>query len=490
VLFRSVAALFAGTRVLRVSGLDALRSVPAAESGVAGRRPLAAAALAATIAAVGWLARERAPHDQTLATLALIGGSFLAVSLLVPWQLRLLARVAENHLARVFRVSGLLAARNLRGAGARAGATVNMGMSALAGAIAMASLFMSVRTTIVHFMDGLFRNVALVITAGGDLTSPYRARMPATLADDVAGLPGVRAVDTIRLARVPYQDRLVVLASSDLDLHLRGLRSFIAVDGDLGEAERAAVAGTGALVSDTFSNRYHVGVGDTVVLPSPSGAASFRVAAVYFEPGFPDLGLVYLDRAVYRRLWQDRTVDMIQPILEPAADRAAISAEIRARWGSRFALFIVTVEQFRRQVEMLGEMAMALAWPVIAIAVAIAALALVNAMLAAIVERTRSIGLQRALGATRAQVRRSLLIEAGLIGLLGAVLGVVTGSAVGYLAVEVLMRGIFGMTVSFAYPLLAVLGGASLSIALAVLVGQLPAGIAARLEIVRALSYE
>lgn len=119
-----------------------------------------------------------------------------------------------------------------------------------------------------------------------------------------------------------------------------------------------------------------------------------------------------------------------------------------------------------------------------AIALVVAALGISNAMLAAVRERTREIGVMKAIGGRDRDIRRIFLVEAGVLGFVGGVLGAITGWFIaravggvvnGYLAEQ----GLSSVQLTLPIPvLLATIGGAT---ALALLAGTLPAMRAARL---------
>ena len=123
-----------------------------------------------------------------------------------------------------------------------------------------------------------------------------------------------------------------------------------------------------------------------------------------------------------------------------------------------------------------------------AVAVLIAALGIVNTLTMNVIERVREIGILRAAGMTRRQVWRSVVVEAGVLGLAGAILGIVLGLVVGALMVDPGRRpdsiwptGCRGRSSGLAL----VLG-----VAVAMLAAAYPARIASRLSIVRAVQYE
>ncbi len=104
-----------------------------------------------------------------------------------------------------------------------------------------------------------------------------------------------------------------------------------------------------------------------------------------------------------------------------------------------------------------------------------------------VLERVREIGVLRAAGMTRRQVWRSVIVEAGITGLIGAICGVVVGLLIGALMV-VLAGG--RLDVAVAVPWLAVGVAFVLGVVLAMLAAAYPARLASGVSIVRAVGYE
>jgi putative ABC transport system permease protein len=121
------------------------------------------------------------------------------------------------------------------------------------------------------------------------------------------------------------------------------------------------------------------------------------------------------------------------------------------------------------------------------IAVVVAALGIANTLTMNVFERVREIGVLRAAGMTRQQVWRSVVVEAGITGLVGAMCGVVTGLAVGGLMVA-LSGGRWDP--ASAVPWLTIGGAFVLGVLLAMLAAAYPARLASRVSIVRAVGYE
>jgi putative ABC transport system permease protein len=120
------------------------------------------------------------------------------------------------------------------------------------------------------------------------------------------------------------------------------------------------------------------------------------------------------------------------------------------------------------------------------VAVAVAALGIVNTLTVSVLERVRELGVLRAAGMTRGQVRRSVVVEAGILGIVGSILGIVTGLVAG--TVLVLFGG--GGLLVIEVPWVSMLVAAALGIGVSMAAAWYPARLASRLAIVAAVQHE
>ena len=115
-------------------------------------------------------------------------------------------------------------------------------------------------------------------------------------------------------------------------------------------------------------------------------------------------------------------------------------------------------------------------------------IAMLNTLAIGVIERTREIGMLRAVGATRGQVRRIILSEAIILAGLGTAFGVLAGLYLGYMGVEAMRAA--GYPMVYVFPTTGVLIAVAAGVLFGALAAIIPARQVSRLEIVRALRYE
>jgi putative ABC transport system permease protein len=243
------------------------------------------------------------------------------------------------------------------------------------------------------------------------------------------------------------------------------------------------------LISEPFARRFGAARGGTVTLPTPAGRRAFGVAGVYRDYS-NDRGTVVMDRRLYLSLFADPRITSLAVLARPGQDPNALRRRILAAAEGRYALSISTNRELRREVLRIFDRTFAVTRALEAIAIAVAVLGIANALVASAVERRRSFGLLRAIGASGAQIRRATMLEAWLTGLTGSVAALLAGAGFAWLLLCVINPQSFGWTVALRVPAAALAGATVLVLAASVLAGVVPGRIAAAVDPAAALQEE
>ena len=203
-----------------------------------------------------------------------------------------------------------------------------------------------------------------------------------------------------------------------------------------------------------------------------------------------DVGSVLIDRALYKKYWRDELVDAFDLWLEPGADINAVIEQIKVQFGEKYRLFVSTHRELKDAVVRIMEQSFVVNYAVEIVAVVVAIFSVINTLLASILDRTRELGVLRAIGATQGQVRRIIVMEAGWMGVLGAVLGLFAGSIMAYHHVVYNTKILTGWTFQFFYPYGIAAMTVLLSVGLCLIAAYWPAKQAAATPIVTAIGYE
>ncbi len=145
-------------------------------------------------------------------------------------------------------------------------------------------------------------------------------------------------------------------------------------------------------------------------------------------------------------------------------------------------------EELKSEVEAQVNEQFGIFYAIVGVAIFASLFGIINTLSMSVLERTREIGVLRALGSSRWQVRRQVANESLVIGLIGALLGVAVGAGMGYALLQGLSSGIPG--VEYRPPVSTMVAVTAAGLVLGLIAAIVPARRAARLDVIRAISYE
>jgi len=183
-------------------------------------------------------------------------------------------------------------------------------------------------------------------------------------------------------------------------------------------------------------------------------------------------------------------VDTYEVLVKNKQDILKIRQAILNRFGKKRHLFALPAREFKQEIRKILEGSFLITHAVNIIVLMIAGFGIVITLLASILERTREIGVLRAIGMTKRQVAGLVIIESALIGTVGGCIGAVCGLLLGWIELEGFFRLDYGASIIYQIHYPTVAGAILVAGILAALAGFYPARRAARINIVEALTYE
>ncbi|HZY87761.1 MAG TPA: FtsX-like permease family protein [Gemmataceae bacterium] len=258
---------------------------------------------------------------------------------------------------------------------------------------------------------------------------------------------------------------------------------------DLHLYRRLSEPGT-ALVSRNFAALYGVRAGDPLTLPGAEGPVVLRVLGTV-EDYTCSRGTVIVDRRQYSQQFDAHLIDSFTLYLPPGADVESVRQRLQGSpLGTEQAFCVLTRDALRGHIlgMVLGLYRLAYAQEVMVAVVSI--LAIVTALLLSIMQRRRELGLLRAVGATPAQVVRSVLAEAVFMGMIGTAAGLAVGAPLEWYTVRVLLFAETGTLLPVHFPWAAAGTVFCLMLISAALASLVPALRAGRGRIAEAISWE
>jgi putative ABC transport system permease protein len=482
------ATLIPALEATRVDPSPAMR--PGSIEAVAARSLLPRAVLALAALALAFAASRARPVDGfPLLGFAAVGLTVVALSLAAPLLVRLGAAWPRRVFGGSLGVESRLAAGFFSGALARNGIAVTALAMALGMTLAMIVTVASIRETVRVWVESTVRS-DLFIKADAGGRSGIVGDLPAEILPFLRGIAGVADVDPFRTREMTdAEGRPFTLGSGDFRFVARvGGLPFL----DGGDPHRVALAAREkgeALVSEPYARRFGAAPGGTVTIRTPSGPRTFRIGGVYRDYS-NDRGTVVLDRALYLAIFADSRITSLAVLAGPGQDASALRRRILTAAQGRYALSISTNREIRKEVLVIFDRTFAVTRALEAIAIAVAVLGIANALVASAVERRRSFGLLRAIGASGAQIRRATLLEAVFTGVTGTLAALLAGAAFSWLLLAVINPQSFGWTVVLQVPVARLAGAATLVLAASFLAGIVPGRIAAGVDPAAALQEE
>jgi len=398
---------------------------------------------------------------------------FVGVALISPRLARPLASVLGWPSQRLGGAAGRLARRNAMRNPGRTAATA----AALMIGIALVSFVATLANGLRSSTDGTLAHQirADYAVSSTDTWSP----VDGSIASRLKGVPGVRTDQVLAYGSKAHVNGVDPATIADV----YGFRWKHGTDATL-----AGLKGDRAIVRDDFAAKHHLVVGDRFAVTTRGARRlTLAVAAIERPPALNPLGLGEV--TVARSLF-DRTFPVHRDIVVFVRTASGASAGTLAGLNARLAGFPTVHVQTKQKfidgrTSSLSQIE-GILYVLLALAVLISLLGIANTQALSVLERTRELGVLRAIGSSRRQLRRLVRHESVITTLLGAAVGIGLGVALAALVTGVLSS--YGL--GFSLPVGALVVFAVLAGLAGVLAGALPARRAGRLDVIAALAHE
>jgi putative ABC transport system permease protein len=432
--------------------------------------------LAISAAAVSLLPAIGAkPLFGYLATLLAVAAGVFATPAFVDQAMR----VVSGLLQRLFGIEALLASRSLAGSLRRTSVLVAALCTAVAMMTAVGIMVGSFRQTVVTWMDSELP-ADLYLRPAGTPSADQHPTISPELSDAIAKLPGIRAVQRLRAYEISYHGMPATLGSVDLE-NRQIYRTSDFLSGRSTESVLAELRGANSvIVSEPFTYKHHVKRGDILQLALGESRETFRIADVYYDYA-SERGVILMDRNVMLKYLPDPAPSNLAVFVAPGASVVDVRKEIETA-ATGYRILVFANGDLRAQAVQIFDRTFAITYALEAVAVLVAVLGVAGALLALVIDRRRELGLLRYLGASSDQLRKLILTEAGLLGILANVSGVVLGFFLSLILIFVINKQSFGWTIRLHFPVSILFSAIAVVCIATLLAGYYPARIAVRLN--------
>ncbi|MEZ4671996.1 MAG: FtsX-like permease family protein [Anaerolineae bacterium] len=477
------AALLAGYLPARTAGktspLEALRPATAGSIRRAARWSLIAGVVLMVLAVGLLLIGSKGAVGGAM--LFLVGILIAAPGLVIP-----ASRLFSPLLSLWFAREGDLARGNLTRQPGRAAITGGTLMIGLAVLILMAAVVLSFSDLITSLTNVNFSS-DLLLTPQSISIYDNVIGADSGLAERVKALPEVDTVGTMRYAAAKANGQDLQVLGIDPNVYPKvASLDFNEADGDAAFA--ALGSGRNAILTSLALSTLKLQAGDDFVLQTAEGPQTYHVAAVGNDILTFKVAAIFISQANLAADFHKTEDIMLLVNLKPDADKAAALADVEKITADYPQFTPHLTGEYRDELIKTSSGAMSMFYFIALLILIPAALGLLNTLTINILERTREIGVVRAVGGSRGQVRRMVTAEALLLGVFGAAMGVLAGVAMSY--GFIMAFGTIGWKMPYTFPAIGVIAAIVVGVLLALFASILPARSAARLDIIRALQYE
>jgi putative ABC transport system permease protein len=465
ILVTAVAALLPARRASKVPPLAALRDAATPDRSLTRQTVAGAVLLGAGVVALAFALNGAALWILGLGTFL----AFIGVALLSPLVSRPIAGAVGGLFARA--LPGRLGRQNSLRNPRRTASTAAALMVGLALVSAVSVLGASLKASVEKIIDGAI-GADFVLSGEGP-------GFPDDVMTRVAAAPGVASVAGVKMDAVQVDGSAQYVTA--LDPQTFG--SSVTLVQNTGSVD--TVTPQTVLLSHGKSQDLGIGAGDSVTVQFAKGAPrAFSVAGTYDDNEL--VGDFVFDASVASSFLSQRNVAALVQ-LSDGADAAAARSAIDAQLTSYPNVDVQDRSEFVDETASQIDVIVSIISILLLLSVIIAVLGVVNTLALSVIERTRELGLLRAVGMSRRQVKRMIRVESVIISVFGGVLGLVVGAAFGVALQQALEDE--GVT-ELRFPLLRLVIFLLLAAVAGVAAAWLPARRASRLNVLGAIATE
>jgi len=422
------------------------------------------------------------------AGLIIPGGFFFLVGLVLitPAMVRpfanLFGRIAVLATAR--QGIGDLAKNNLTRQPSRVAVTVSASMLALAIIVAAGGLVSSLLgLTFDMLKDNLGSDYLFVPPSIGLWGSNLGANP--SLAEDLRQIESVEDVSTLRYAASSFNGNAISLLGIEPEA-FQAVSGLVFSEGN--ESDYAKIStGRNMIVNSAFTLATGMQVGDTIELLTTNGKVPYQIVAVASDMLNAKFTTAYISQENLLADFGSNEDVFIQLNLAKNANREAAGEQIKALAADYPQFKLIAGADYYATMKAQGEVAFSAIYIVFAILAFPSLIAMLNTLTINVLERTREIGMIRAVGGTRKQLRNMVLTEALMLAAIGTAFGIMGGIYLGY----VFVKGIEIMfPTGYHFPTSGVLAAIVIGLLVGAVAALIPARQAAKMNVIAALRYE
>jgi putative ABC transport system permease protein len=307
------------------------------------------------------------------------------------------------------------------------------------------------------------------------------------LAESLRAVEGVEVVSTLRFAGTEINGTPVGLLGIEPVAYTE-TSGLTFTEGDAETAYRALKDGRGLIMNGLGATTAGVKLGDTVTLLTPTGEQAYTLAGIATDYLNAKTVTGYISQENISNDFGQTEDVFIQANVARGADRAAVQAAFKELVRPYPQFKLISGQEFLEQNTQTLNAAFAGMYAMMVFLAVPSLIATVNTLAIGVIERTREIGMLRAVGATRGQIRKTILSEALILAAIGTAFGLLSGLYIGYMTAQAIAG--LGFPIVYTVPASGILIAIAIGLLFGALAAIIPARQAAGMNVVEALRYE
>jgi putative ABC transport system permease protein len=423
-----------------------------------------------------------------------LGISFTGTSLVViglagltPWVTVRLMELVGGTLSRWFGLLGRLAPRNVIRSQSRTAVAVAALMIAVSVTIGVQVMIASFRSTVTLWLEQSLQGDVYVSTQSLRSTRLDTAMDPQAVAIARSD-PAAVATSAVRVVTVESKNGPLDLVAVSTNRPMNP-KLFLAAQGTPRQAWESLNTGA-VLLAEPLANRLGINkAGGTIDLLTPQGWKSFPITGIYADYA-STRGTVRMSLDVYQGLWKDDRLNGVVLLLKPGSDVDRVTADLRQKLSGFARMEVQPSAALRADALAVFDRTFAITSAMQMLTTLVAFIGVLSSLLALQLEKSREMGVLRALGMTVSEMRRLTLWETGLLGASAGLLSLPVGYILAWILVFIINQRSFGWTLQMFVQPIPFLQAFVLAVSAALLAALYPAWRLSRMQTADALRGE
>jgi len=410
----------------------------------------------------------------------------IGIILIAPVMVKPVADIFGRIISSIYPREGKLAQGNLTRQPSRAAITASSMMIGLAICIALMAMITSIEHGFVSYLDKSLGTDYLLmppslVLGGGNLGANQG------LIEGIKAIDGIEEATSLRLASSQIDGASLQLIGIDPVVYpkIAGLEFS---EGNSEKAFAAMEKGSAIIVNGVFAITSNVKLGDVLTLKSPQGDQTYTVVGIAFDYLNAKIATGYISQSDMAQKFNSESDLLLLVNRKPEATAEEVTPALQSVIKDFPTFSLIDSHDFKTEQMDMFKMAMGVFYLMVVMMAVPGLIAMANTMSINVIERTREIGMLRAVGATQTQVKRMVFAESVLLSALGTTMGILVGLFLSYLLVKAI--GVIGFKTDFYFPTMGIIASMVVGLVFGIIAAMVPARQAANTVIVEALQYE